>query len=104
VGIGKPHHLLKSKHKAFCGVEFPEYSTFDPIKNNCERCRDIYKLPSHYASWNKAMRGAFVKGRKARIDGLLESDCPYQDKRKPSGGLSWSRAFISAWDDGYRGE
>jgi hypothetical protein len=27
-------------------------------------------------------------------------DCPYEDKRKPSGKLSWSRAFINAWSDG----
>ena len=29
-----------------------------------------------------------------------QSACPYQDKRKPSGGLSWSRSFIKAWLDG----
>lgn len=46
--------------------------------------------------------GAFEKGKKAAIAGMTLDDCPYDDKRKPSGKLSWSRAFQSAWVDGFR--
>lgn len=60
------------------------------------------KLPGNFENWNPAMRGAYMKGRKAFAEGESKSDCPYEDKRKPSGRLSWSRAFIRAWQDGYR--
>ncbi len=39
-------------------------------------------------------------GRSAGNDFLLtgqRADCPYSDKRKPSGKLSWSRAWRNAW-------
>ena len=59
-------------------------------------------LPNNFGNWNRAMRGAFVKGIIAAQEGRSINDCPYQDKRKPSGKLSWSRAFIRAWEDGFQ--
>jgi ribosome modulation factor len=44
---------------------------------------------------------AYNKGAKAYADGKDLSDCPYQDKRNDSGKLTWSRAFIRAWQLGY---
>jgi len=48
------------------------------------------------------MRGAFLKGADARLAGQGMNECPYEDKRKPSGKLSWSRAFMNAWRDGWQ--
>ena len=47
------------------------------------------------------MRGAYRKGYEAAIAGLCASECPYQDKRKDCGRLTWSRAFRAAWHDGW---
>jgi ribosome modulation factor len=47
------------------------------------------------------MRGAYAKGYKAAEAGLAPADCPYQDKRKDCGRLTWSRSFIAAWRDGF---
>lgn len=52
---------------------------------------------------NRALLGAIRKGIAAREAGLPETACPYTDKRKTSGRLSWSRAFRNAWHDGYTG-
>jgi ribosome modulation factor len=60
------------------------------------------KLPSNFQQWNRGIRGAYLKGHKAFEAGESEACCPYEDKRKDSGRLTWSRAFISAWSDGYR--
>jgi ribosome modulation factor len=46
--------------------------------------------------------GAKRKGQEAALAGLSEQACPYEDKRKDSGRLTWSRAFINAWRDGHR--
>lgn len=58
-------------------------------------------LPSNFMLWNPAMRGAFLKGAAAHMGGEDIGACPYADKRKPSGRLSWSRAFQNAWRDGW---
>jgi ribosome modulation factor len=58
-------------------------------------------LPPMFFSWNRAHRGAFLKGMHASLEGQPRDACPYQDKRKPSGRLSWSRSFIAAWSDGW---
>jgi ribosome modulation factor len=50
---------------------------------------------------SRALRGAFLKGMRAGLAGHLKTECPYIDRRKPSGKLSWSRAFINAWHDGW---
>lgn len=59
-------------------------------------------LPSDAYRWNKAIRGSFTKGILAHQAGQPIEACPYGDKRKPDGRLSWSRSFISAWRDGWR--
>lgn len=59
-------------------------------------------MEDKFRGWNKALIGAYKKGAKAKQDGLLITDCPYEDHRKPSGKLSWSRSFIRAWQDGWR--
>jgi ribosome modulation factor len=61
-------------------------------------------LPSHWEHWNPALRGAFRKGWECAQAGGSEADCPYQDKRTPSGRLSWSRSFITAWAEGFRAQ
>lgn len=58
--------------------------------------------PSHYDNWNRAHRGAFMKGYRAFINGEAITESPYNDKRKDSGGLTWSRSFHTAWVDGWR--
>lgn len=60
------------------------------------------KLPADSYRWNKAILGAFKNGVLAHQDGSPNNACPYEDKRKPDGRLSWSRAFIGAWRDGWR--
>ena len=59
-------------------------------------------LPRDFGLWNPAMRGAFRKGMEAFAHGRPETACPYQDKRKADGRLTWSRAFAAAWRDGWR--
>lgn len=59
------------------------------------------KLPPNFASWNPAMRGAYLKGAKAAEARRGYNACPYKDKRKPNGLLTWSRAFQNAWLNGY---
>lgn len=58
--------------------------------------------PSYFDHWNRAMRGTYRKGIEAFIAGKTLADCPYEDIRKPSGRLSWSRAFIICWHDGFK--
>ena len=57
--------------------------------------------PIGFNLWNKALQGAFRKGYSAFNDGVMESECPYDDKRKDCGRLTWSRSFITAWRDGW---
>lgn len=52
-------------------------------------------------SGNRALRGAFRKGIIAALNGQPESDCPV-GKRKGDGRLAWSRAFETAWRDGWK--
>jgi hypothetical protein len=52
---------------------------------------------------NKALVGAIRKGIEAKAAGEPRSANPYEDIRKVSGSLTWSRAFIRAWDDGWEG-
>lgn len=58
-------------------------------------------LPHDSYRWNKAILGSFKKGILAQQNGVPIQDCPYGDKRKPDGRLSWSRSFIAAWRDGW---
>lgn len=59
------------------------------------------RTPNGYEQWNPAWRGAFKKGVLAHQAGIDRSQCPYEDKRKWDGRLSWSRAFIATWRDGW---
>lgn len=52
--------------------------------------------------WNPAMRGAYMKGSRAAESGQPFDSCPYNDKRNEDGRITWSRAFICAWQDGWR--
>ncbi|EKY4113700.1 TPA: hypothetical protein ACGW3M_000960 [Pseudomonas aeruginosa] len=58
--------------------------------------------PSSFQSWNRSMQGVYRKGVLAFLAGQDISACPYEDKRKDDGRLSWSRSYITAWRDGYR--
>lgn len=58
-------------------------------------------LPNGFDKWNRALQGAYRKGYLAYTLGINLSDCPYADKRKDSGRLTWSRAFRTAWGDGW---
>lgn len=58
-------------------------------------------LPHNFMRWNRALRGAFLKGATARINGETIDVCPYADIRKPDGKLTWSRAYRTAWFDGW---
>ena len=57
--------------------------------------------PRGFDLWNPAMRGVYAKGWAAAEAGQTLADCPYQDKRKDCGRLTWSRAFIACWCDGF---
>ncbi len=59
-------------------------------------------LPHDAYRWNRAILGSFKKGVLAHQAGETIDACPYDDKRKPDGRLSWSRSFIAAWRDGWR--
>lgn len=67
-----------------------------------EKKMEAKGLPDGADRWNRAMLGAFRKGMRAALSGEPITACPYRDHRKPSGGLSWSRSFICAWEDGWR--
>lgn len=58
--------------------------------------------PSGFDNWNRSLQGAYRKGVLACLNDKPLSDCPYKDKRKDDGRLSWSRSFIIAWRDGFR--
>ena len=63
--------------------------------------RLVGTLPNWFEHWNPAMRGAYKKGAEAAHNGKSIISCPYEDHRKPNGKLSWSRAFIRAWEQGH---
>jgi ribosome modulation factor len=47
------------------------------------------------------LKSAYLKGLSAALAGEPITACPYQDKRKLDGRLTWSRAFQTAWRDGW---
>jgi hypothetical protein len=61
----------------------------------------LRELPEYATRWNRAHRGAFIKGQLARSAGAPRNANPYSDNRKLDGRLTWSRAFMACWDDGY---
>jgi ribosome modulation factor len=48
-----------------------------------------------------ALEGAYRKGLVAALEGASRDACPYRDVRKWDGRLTWSRAFRTAWFDGW---
>lgn len=58
--------------------------------------------PRGFEQWNRALQGAYRRGFAAARAGEPERACPYDDKRKANGSLTWSRSFITAWCDGWR--
>jgi len=51
---------------------------------------------------NRALDGANKKGREARQEGKPKTSCPYRDKRgEYRGSVTFSRAFIGEWMDGW---
>lgn len=48
-----------------------------------------------------AFDAAVQKGREAFLAGNPKSACPYRDKRKDDGRLTFGRAWRSAWHGGY---
>jgi hypothetical protein len=57
--------------------------------------------PEGFDKWNPSMRGVFKKGHTAFLEGQGLEDCPYKDKRNDAGRITWSRAYIGAWRDGW---
>jgi hypothetical protein len=54
---------------------------------------------------NRALDGAERKGREARRAGVARADNPYPDWRTIGHGhVTWSRAFRTAWRDGWDAE
>lgn len=47
------------------------------------------------------MRGAYMKGARAAEQMQPMMSNPYKDVRKADGRLTWSRAFHTAWHDGW---
>ena len=49
-------------------------------------------------------RDSFLGAERKGFDAYVLDDrrCPYRDTRKPSGRLSWSRAYRNAWIMGYQ--
>lgn len=60
-----------------------------------------FVAPEGFDRWNPAMRGAYRKGFMAALSGSEIDTCPYLDRRKQNGRLTWSRAFVRAWEDGW---
>lgn len=50
---------------------------------------------------SRALWAARMKGLDAALAGEPITACPYEDKRKPDGRLTFSRAFRNAWRDGW---
>jgi ribosome modulation factor len=46
---------------------------------------------------------AIIRGHNAFKSGKSVSDCPYKDIRKRDGRLTFGRAWVKAWHDGYSG-
>ncbi len=47
---------------------------------------------------------AYERGRRARAAGEPVSACPYRDRRRADGGITWARGWRIAWLRGWRGE
>mgnify|MGYP000849549544 CR=1 FL=1 len=68
---------------------------------DAEAVEAALRRPRGFFAWNRALQGAFRRGEQAAKDGATKADCPYLDKRKRDGRLTWSRSFQAAWCDGF---
>jgi hypothetical protein len=60
----------------------------------------VDELAERYSKSN-GFRGAFRKGYAAGVEGVPSHKNPYRDKRTYRGGITYSRAFMRAWYDGW---
>lgn len=60
--------------------------------------------PIGFFRWNRSLQGAYRRGEEDCRAGVALDDCPYADTRTRRGAVSWSRAYRSAWADGWRHE
>ncbi len=63
----------------------------------------LYRPPGFFR-WNRSLQGAYRRGEEDCRAGVALDDCPYADTRTRRGAVSWSRAYRSAWADGWRHE
>jgi hypothetical protein len=49
----------------------------------------------------KQLQTAYNKGRDAALKGEPIRACPYEDKRTHRGSVTFSRAYVRAWEDGW---
>lgn len=60
-------------------------------------------FPPNFDKWTKGLQKAWLSGNRAALArSATLADCPYEDKRKADGRLTWSRAYINAWRDGFK--
>lgn len=52
----------------------------------------------------KSLDAATRRGREDAKKGVPRENNPYKDKRKPDGRLTWSRAYVRAWFEGWDSE
>jgi hypothetical protein len=86
----------------------------DPDIAECETPYDEAMVPSAYMGrppvrrkgGNRAMQSVFRQGRQAARNGLALRDCPYWrgEQFTGRGGVTFSRAFIRTWSDGWHVE
>ena len=50
---------------------------------------------------NQAFKTAYRKGEYARVVGQPRTACPYKDHRGACGAVTFSRAFRTAWTEGW---
>lgn len=67
-----------------------------------EAVESALRRPAGFYRWNRSLQGAFKRGERAALAGESANNCPYSDARKANGQLTWSRAFRSAWRDGFQ--
>lgn len=54
-----------------------------------------------WGAMNRPLDSAWAKGYQAARDGLPASSCPYTDKRGRRGQVTFARAFMHRWQEGW---
>lgn len=99
---GKARHFRRAMRtsQTLCGLVGTGHLMTDLINEvNCQSCRFILRVKG--STYKNALESAVLRGMRDALTNVSLEDCPYEDKRKPSGLLSWSRAFQNAWRDGW---